>query len=248
MKTTASVAFAALVLSSTPGSAAEPSLKIYGPGGPQAPMQECAEAFGKERGAKLEVIAGPEKQWLDQAKRDADVFYGGAEYMLSQFIEKNPGLVDSTSRTELYPRAAGILVRPGNPKRLHTLADLTREGVRLVDVTGAGQLGLWEDLAGRAGLIAGIQKNIAVSVPTSAEAVEKWHAQPELDAWISFESWHYRLKDTTALVSLPEAEKLYRGTPIAISSKSKERKLAADFIAYLQSEAGHDVFRKWGWK
>ena len=120
--------------------------------------------------------------------------------------------------------------------------------MKLVDVTGAGQLGLWEDLAGRAGHIAGIQKNIIVSVPTSAEAVEKWKTQPELDAWITFESWHYRLKEVTELVRLPEADRLYRGTPIAIARQSKQPKLAAEFIAYLKSDAGHEVFRKWGWK
>lgn len=249
MTTRTILRLAALVLPwATQMIAQEAALKVYGPGGPQGPMQECAEMLGQERGVKVEIIAGPEKKWIEQAKMQADVFFGGAEYMLTQFMEKNPDLENNASRTELYPRAAGILVRPGNPKNIRTLADLARDGVRLVDVTGAGQLGLWEDLAGRHGLIAGIQRNIAVSVPTSAEAIEKWKAQPELDAWITYESWHYRLKETTELVRLPAADKLYRGTPIALARQSKQPKLAAEFIAYLKSDVGHGVFRKWGWK
>lgn len=248
MKTTLSLAFAALLLSSMQGRAAEQSLKVYGPGGPQGPMQECAEKFGEQRRVKVEVIAGPEKKWIGQAQREADLFFGGAEYMLTQFVENHADLVNVKSRTELYSRPAGILVRKGNPKKIAALADLAREGVRLVDVNGSGQLGLWEDLAGREGLINAIQQNVTVTVPTSAEAIEKWKAMPQLDAWITFESWHYRLKDETDLVRLPESQRLYRGTPIAIARSSKNPKLAQEFIEFLKTDASHEVFRKWGWK
>ena len=248
MKTTISLAFAAFLLSSMQCLAAEQSLKVYGPGGPQGPVQECAEKFGEQRRVKVEVIAGPEKKWIGQAQREADVFFGGAEYMLTQFIEKHPDLVDTKSRSELYSRPAGILVRKGNPKKIAALADLAREGVRLVDVNGSGQLGLCEDLAGRENFINAIQQNIAVTVPTSADAIEKWKAMPQLDAWITFKSWHYRLKDETDLVRLPESQRLYRGTPIAIARSLKDPQLAQEFIEFLKTDASHEVFRKWGWK
>lgn len=223
-------------------------LNVYGPGGPAAPMKECAARFFKGRGVKVEVTAGPEAKWIANAGQNADIVYGGAEYMLSQFVQKNPGLVDVTTRTELYPRAAGILVRKGNPKHIRSLADLTRPGVRIVDVVGAGQLGLWEDLAGQRDLIPGIQKHIFLTVPNSAEAIEKWNSVPQIDAWISYESWHLRLKDTTDLVRLPARDRLYRGTPIALTKISKNRAQAAAFVAYLKSPAGHRIFQKWGWK
>lgn len=223
-------------------------LNVYGPGGPLGPMKECAEIFSKSHGVEVKVTAGPEDKWINQAEQDADIVFGGAEYMLTQFVQKHPGLVDEKTRTELYIRAAGILVRKANPKNIRTLADLTRKGVGIVDVNGAGQLGLWEDLAGVRGLIPGIQSNIVISVTSSAEAIEKWKSMPELDAWITYESWHNRLKDTTSLVRLPLRERLYRGTPIAITSITDERELAAEFVKFLKSEQGHAVFRKWGWK
>ena len=168
--------------------------------------------------------------------------------MLTQFIMNCPGLVDEKTRTSLYIRAAGILVRKGNPKQIKSLADLASEGVHLLDVNGAGQVGLWEDMAGSLGLIPRIQKNIAISVPTSAEAIEKWKAVPEFDAWITFESWHYRLKEVTDLVQLPEKERIYRGTPMVITKISKNKELAKQFIDFLKTEQGHVIFQKWGWK
>lgn len=61
--------------------------------------------------------------------------------MLTEFIQKYPGFVDETTRTSLYIRAAGILVRKGNPKQVKSLSDLTKDGIRIVDVNGAGQVG-----------------------------------------------------------------------------------------------------------
>lgn len=228
--------------------AQEKTLNVYGPGGPLEPMKECAEIFSKTNRIEVKVVAGPESQWIAQAKQDSDLIFGGAEYMLTQFVQNHPGLVDIKTRETLYIRAAGILVRKGNPKQIKSLRDLTKEGICLLDVNGAGQLGLWEDMAGAKGLIPGIQRNIALSVTTSAEAIEKWKAMPELDAWITFESWHYRLKDVTDLVKLPKNEKTYRGTPIAISRISKDKEKARQFINFLRTEEAHKIFQKWGWK
>lgn len=224
------------------------ALMVYGPGGPFGPMNELAEMFSKEKGIQVKVVAGPEGKWIDQAKQDADIFYGGAEYMLTDFTLRHPELVDDKTRTELYPRAAGILVRKGNPKNIKTLEDLAKPGIKLLDVNGAGQLGLWEDLAGTKGLIAGIQKNIAVTAGNSAEGIDKWKATPELDAWITYESWYYRLKDTMDLVELPKKDKLYRGTPIVIAKTADNKETAQQFISYLKTEKAHAVFKKWGWQ
>jgi len=222
-------------------------LHVYGPGGPLGPVEECAQLFSMAKGVEVKVTAGPEAQWLDQARKDADIIFGGAEYMLTDFILRHPEMVDPKTRTSLYVRPVGILVRKGNPKGIRSLNDLTRDGIRILDVNGAGQLGLWEDLAGPYGIIPGIQKNIALSVTNSAEAIEKWQNMPELDAWITFESWHYRLKNDTELVEMPRARKIYRGTPIAITFISKQKDLAQKFIAFLKTDQAHTVFKKWGW-
>jgi accessory colonization factor AcfC len=211
-------------------------------------MEECAKLFAKDKGVEVKVTAGPTPKWIDQAQKDADLIFGGAEYMLTDFMLKYPEMMDAKTRTSLYVRPAGILVRKGNPKKIRSLTDLTRDGIRLIDVNGAGQLGLWEDLAGAFDLIDGIQKNIVLSVTTSAEAIDKWKATEDLDAWITYESWHHRLKDLTDLVRLPKARTLYRGTPIAITTISKNRDLAQQFIAFLKTPQAHAVFKKWGWR
>jgi accessory colonization factor AcfC len=139
-------------------------------------------------------------------------------------------------------------VRKGNPKGIKSLEDLTTPGIYLLDVNGEGGEGLWEDLAGRKGLIPEIQKRIAITVETSAEAIENWKAAPALDAWITFESWHYRLKDISDLVKIPRDETVYRGTAAVATHFHKNREPARKFLELLKTPPCQAVFEKWGWK
>ncbi|MBS7565692.1 substrate-binding domain-containing protein [Mucilaginibacter sp. SMC90] len=224
------------------------TLHIYGPGGPLSAMQDCAKAFSAKTGIPVKVTGGPESKWLSQAQANADVIYGGAEYMLTQFMQTHPGMVDAATRVELYKRRAAILVRPGNPKHIIGLKDLAKPGIKILDVNGAGQLGLWEDIAGKENLIGGIQRNIGGSFANTALGIEAWKKDQSYDAWITYASWHENLKDVTQVVELPLASRLFRGTPVALTSNTKHAAQAKQFIQFLQSIDGHALFKKWGWE
>lgn len=161
---------------------------VYGPGGPFAPINESALIFGKEHHVFVKVTAGPEDKWIENAKQNADLIFGGAAYMLTSFSMKHPGFIDHSSPTELYKRGVVILVKPGNPKKIKSIRDLTKKGITILDVNGAGQLGLWEDIAGKENAIEGIQKNIKQSFPNMALGIAAWKSAENFDAWINYES------------------------------------------------------------
>ena len=227
---------------------AKDTLFVYGPGGPLKPIEECGIIFSKRNGIPVKVIAGPEVKWIEEAKKNADLVFGGAEYMLTQFKMQHPGLMDSTTRTELYKRGAGILVRPGNPKKINSLKDLTKPNINLLEITGAGQLGMWEDLAGKQNLIGGIQKNIKGAFSNTALAIDAWKLDNKFDAMIIFSSWHKRLKEVSQLINIPISQTVYRGTPIAITTITDQKHEALLFIQFLLTNEGHQVFKKWGWE
>ncbi len=224
------------------------ALLVYGPGGPFTPVRACGERYERLRGIAVKIDGGPEERWIAKATKDADVIFHAAEYMLTDFMRRRPGLVDPSTRESLWVRRAAILVRRGNPKGIRTIQDLARPGVKILDVTGAGQTGLWEDLAGRHGLVPAIQRNIAASFYNTAEAMAAWRDRPELDAWITFASWQDRMRDDTDVVELPKGDRLYRGTPVAVTSRSQNRREALDFVAFLKSEECHALFRQAGWE
>lgn len=223
-------------------------MHIYGSSGPLAPMKECAEIFSKYSGADVIVVGGPVSDWIGRAEADGDIVFGGAEYVLTQIEDGHPNLIDKGTHTSLYSRGVGVLVRSGNPRHVILLSDLTKPGMRLLAVQGASQQGLWEDMAGIKDLIPAIRKNILVSVATPEEAIEKWKSMPGLDAWLTYESWYYHMKDVADLVRFPEQERIYRGTCLAVVKNSKNRETAMKFIDFLKTDTAHTVFQKWGWR
>ena len=83
-------------------------------------------------------------------------------------------------------------------------------------VQGAGQTGLWEDMAGRKGNIQTVRafrKNIAVFAANSAEARKAWVEKTDLDAWLIWNIWQVANKDLADLVPIKEAPKSVHGRP-----------------------------------
>lgn len=150
-RTTAAILVAAFAFSSIGAAHAAEPLHVYGPGGPMPALKETAAAFGASHGITVEVTAGPTPTWIGKAKADADVVFSGSETMMTDFIAAFGGSLDPKTVTPLYLRPAAILVRPGNPGHITGIRDLLKPGHRVLVVNGAGQNGLWEDVAGRLG-------------------------------------------------------------------------------------------------
>src|SRR3546814_11006149 len=100
------------------------------------------------------------------------------------------GAIDEKTIDPLYLRASNILVRPGNPHHIGGLRSLLRPGFKVMVVQGAGQTGLWEDMAGRAGDIAPVRalpaNNVSYACST-AEPIPAWTSHPTIHAWSIWE-------------------------------------------------------------
>lgn len=237
------------LLSAAPVAALE-TIRVYGPGGPAPAMKEAAEVFGKTSGVKVEVTAGPTDAWIAKAREDADVIYSGAEYMMTDFVKAMEGRIDEASIIPLYLRPSAILVRPGNPKGIRDLPDLARPGIRVLVVQGAGQTGLWEDMAGKQGdigLLRALRRNIALHAPNSALARQAWIERPELDGWIIYNIWQVANPTLADLVPVSKDYVIYRDSGVALTRLGRGRLEAARFVQFLQSKEGAAIFRKWGW-
>ena len=212
-------------------------LRVVGPGGPYEAMVECADAFSRSRNVPVEMIKGPPERWLD---RRADLIYGGFPQMLTDLAEAHPEALDPNDIQELYERRIGLLVRRGNPRHLLTLADLADPDIQVLDV----QLEQMEEFQDR---VPGLRERLAASVRTGEEGVRAWRARPELDAWITFETWYRATSSETDVIPLREDIGAVRPTVIAMTRWTVHRTLAREFISFLRSPRAHDVFRRRGW-
>ncbi len=77
-------------------------LRLYGPGGPLGPMKECADKFTEKTGTETSITTGTPPQWMEQSEQNGDLIFEGAEYMLNDFMQAYPDIVDEASVTGLY--------------------------------------------------------------------------------------------------------------------------------------------------
>lgn len=235
-------------LLATPAAA---QVKVYGPGGPAPAMREAAAQFEKDTGVDIEIVSGPTPQWIESARKDADVIFSGSDTMMTAFVRALPDALRQADVRPLYDRPAAILVRKGNPARIKGFRDLLRGDLDVMVVEGAGQNGLWEDLASRAGGIEFLQKlrpRIDVFARNSAEAREQWIADPDIDAWIIWGIWQNASPTFADQVAVEPDIVLFRPMAVATTVSSDRKADAQAFTAFLASEAGAEIFRRHGWR
>jgi accessory colonization factor AcfC len=238
-----------LAVPSAPALAQE-TLHAYGPGGPAPAMKEAAEVFSKAHAVRIEVTAGPTPGWIGKAREDADVIFSGSEYMMTDFVNAMEGRIDESTIDSLYLRPSAILVRRGNPNGIRDLPDLAKAGVKVLVVQGAGQTGMWEDMAGKQGdlaLVRALRKNIVLHAPNTGAAKEAWIARPEIDAWIVYNIWQVANPAIADLVPVSERYVVHRSGGVALTRSGAARPEARAFVAFLRSKDGAAIFRKWGW-
>ena len=227
------------------------AIQVYGPGGPAPAMQEAAKAFGEANDVTVNVTAGPTPQWLEKAKQDADVIFSGAENMMGDFAKALPGAFDLRDAEPLYLRSVAILVRPGNPKRIRGFRDLLKPGVKVLTVAGAGQTGLWEDVAGRTGdieMVRAFRKNMVFpEAANSGAAKQLWTEQKDIDVWLIWNIWQVANPTLADVVQMDEPFRIYRDAGVVLTRKGSTTPLAREFTEFLRSPAGARIFAKWGW-
>ena len=230
---------------------AQDVINVYGPGGPAPAIQEAAKAFGAANQMTVNVAAGPTNQWIDKAKQDADIVFNGAEKMMTDFAKALAGAFDLVDAQPMCLRPVAILVRPGNPKKIRGFRDLLAPGVKVLTVAGAGQTGLWEDVAGRTddiAMVRAFRKNIVFpEAPNSGAAKQQWTEQKDIDAWLIWNIWQVANPELAQVVPMDEPFRIYRDAGVVLTHKGSVQPKAKAFVEYLQSPAGQKIFAKWGW-
>jgi accessory colonization factor AcfC len=214
-------------------------LLVCGPDGPFLAMQECAKTFSP---GQVELLKSDPAHWVEVRKQEGvDIFYGVAEAMLSDFDEENPGFLDPQTIVNLWGRRVGILVREGNPLEINMLADLWRSEARLLDVQHE-KMGRFQELA------LGPHPKFALSVLTGEEGKEAWLSATNLDAWITYYSWHVALDGKSVFIPIRDEDDTLRFTPAGIVQDTRNRPFAEAFLKYLRTPEAHAIFAQHGWE
>jgi len=225
------------------------TLKIFGTEGPRPALREAADAFAAANNVNIEIDGTHVEKWKSAALKESDIIYSSSENLMDTYND-TLGIIDASTITSLFMRRAGILVRPGNPKKIKGLKDLLHRDLKVIIVNGQGQVAMWEDMVGRlkdVQALVDMRKRISFTARTLAEAKQYWKNHEEVDAWISFSNWAKREDMNVDAVEIEKDLVVYRSMVAAVTSTTNQREMSLKFIEYLQKPEAEKIFKAHGW-
>ncbi|OGP66228.1 MAG: molybdate ABC transporter substrate-binding protein [Deltaproteobacteria bacterium RBG_13_53_10] len=238
-----------LLLTATNAQTSPPGLLIFAGSASKPPTEEVAKLFRERTGMAVDLVFGGSGFVLSQMKlaKKGDLYFPGS----SDFMElaKKEGVVFPESEKIIVYLVSAINVQIGNPKKIHSLKDLTREGIRVAIANP-------EMVCVGTYAVETIEKNLnptekerfrknLVNYVESCEKTANVVSLKSADAvigWSVFQYWDPQRIETVFLK--PEEIPRIGYIPIAISKFAQDKTRAQTFIDFLISPVGKSVFRR----
>jgi molybdate transport system substrate-binding protein len=232
--------------------AASDTLLIFAGAASKPPTEEVARAFGQRAGIQVRLTFGGSGLVLSQMKlaRMGDVYFPGS----SDFMEKakRGKLVFPETEKIIAYLIPAINVQKGNPRNIRSLRDLTQPNLRLAIADPEGVcVGTYAVEAVEKNLDPEERKRFRKNLATTVESCEKTAniiSLKGVDAvigWRVFQYWDPGRIETILLK--PEEVPRIGYIPAAVSTFTRKRPLAEEFIQYLTQTQAREIFRRHGY-
>lgn len=232
------------------GHASTRGLLVFAGAASKPATEEATKIFRDQTGIDVDVIFGGSGFMLSQMKLTGkgDLYFPGSSDFM-ELAKKNDLVFPETEKIIVYLLPA-INVQTGNPKRIHSLKDLTKDGIRLAIANP-------EMVCVGTYAVEIIEKNLTpterekfkrnlVNYAESCEKTANVISLKAVDAVIGWRVFHYWDPERIETIYLkPEEVSRIGYIPIAISKFTKDKLLAQKFINFLISIDGKAIFKKY---
>ncbi|NQU20910.1 MAG: molybdate ABC transporter substrate-binding protein [Candidatus Nealsonbacteria bacterium] len=216
--------------------------RLYCGAGIRPPVAELVEKFEQEHGVTIKVDYAGSEVLLSRIKLSGkgDLYMPGDVHYVEQ--AKEAGLI-ATSEPVCY-FVPVILVQKDNPKKIHTLDDLTRADVKV----GLGDPKVCA--IGRKASKIFVKNEIdeeKVNVKYRSATVNNLGTQIKLDVLDAVIVWGataaYFAADAE-VVTIPPEKNVISKVAVGVLKSAKHPELARKFVEFITSERGQAVFKK----
>ena len=246
------VFFFALFLSQQGHASSPGKLLLFAGAASKPATEEVVKAFQEKFRIPADVIFGGSGFVLSQMKlsRRGDIYFPGS----SDFMEvaKREGLVYPESEKIVVYLVPAINVQKGNPKRISSLKDLTKKGIRLAianpEMVCVGTYAV--EIVER-NLNSQEKESLRRNLVNYTESCEKTanvislRAVDAVIGWSVFQYWDPERIETIYLK--PDEIPRIGYNPVAISKFTQDRALAQTFVDFILSPQGKSIFRKYNY-
>ena len=227
----------------------ETSITVFVGSASKPAIEEAARTFELNTGIKVYLNFSGSGTMLSQMKlsNSGDLYIPGSpDYMV---VAERDGIVDADSVRIISYLIPAILVQKENPKNIKTLADLARPGIKIgIANPESVSIGSYAyEILEYNNQLHDVGGNI-ITYGESFSKITSLLALKSVDAiigWAVFSKWN---QDTIDAVLL-SPEQIPRISYItgAVSTFTADRANAQEFLDFLISSQGKDIFSKWGY-
>lgn len=106
--------------------------------------------------------------------------------------------------------------------------------------------GVWDDTATKAGLTDRIRQNITHYADACGSVMSLIHER-KVDAIFGWNAFQHIWPDTCEVIELPPDLQVFRSTPVAMVSYTRDMELSQRFIGFLTSNESRRIYSDYGW-
>ena len=226
----------------------EQQLISFAGGGLRNPISDLAMMFEKKNNVKVMVDYAGSEVLISKAKlsRQGDIYIpGDSEYV--NIAARKDLILSQKSVCYFVPV---IFVQKGNPKGINTLKDLIRPGIRV----GLGNskyipIGrISKKILMKSGISQkGIGKNLKFQSATVNELCMQIQAK-SLDAVIVWDAVAKYYSKYGTIINIPLEQNIISTVDAGILKFTKNRKLSEQFISFMCSKMGQELFSKYNYR
>jgi molybdate transport system substrate-binding protein len=180
----------------------------------------------------------------------ADVFASASHKDMDTLVGEN---LAPSDYTDFANNLLIVILPPKNPANVQTLADLAKPGLKLIledksVPAGAYSLQILDNMSKDPTYGADFSKNVLANVVSNETDVKQVVSKVDMgegDAGIVYVTDAIAAPDLKT-IDIPANYNVIAKYPIAVLSKAPNADLAAAFVAFVQSDDGQAIMKKWG--
>ena len=221
------------------------ALMVYSGAGMLKPMDEIGTLFEQKYGVTVNYNYGGSNTLLSQIEltQQGDVYMPGATMYIEKAKEK--GFVDYEQLVAYHVPV--IAVPEGNPANITSLNDLTKPGVKVVlgDAKAAACGKIANKILEKNGIFDAVDANVIARTATVNELVVST-CMGTADASIIWKASLVRTEKKTDIIEIPKEQNIIKVIPIGTLTFSENKDMAKQFVDFVASDKGREVFEKHG--
>jgi molybdate transport system substrate-binding protein len=252
MKTFVSMIILSVLFSIQDAQSSSKRMLIFAGAASKPATEEAVSIFQEKFGVTVDVIFGGSGFVLSQMKltKKGDLYFPGSSDFM-ELAKKESSVFPESEKIIVYLIPA-INVQKGNPKRIYSLNDLTKDGIRIAianpEMVCVGTYAVEIIERNLSPVLKERFKKNLVNYTESCEKTANVVSLKAVDAvlgWRVFQYWDPERIETIYLK--PEEVPRIGYIPVAISKFTHDKTLSQNFIDFLISHNGKAIFRKYNY-